>query len=338
MSVKKRNNEIAHTARLQFLFLIVSVGTIGCAIVLALLHHALSTPTIADPSVLIPRHRVGLNPKPDERFVFVILAFLVPVASYWAIIAAPEMQAGQWSSFWKVFSWLLPVTIATAFFAPFIGFDFSPALVTGQSQPPEHPLRFLAGCLAASLVWCGWLGFVAPRRRRGQSLVSGVAWAVFISAMLLQLFAWRVFGEASMAVAATWWNSMDAVVYPVNQVVGGKTLLADLPSQYGLFAEFVSPIFKIAGLSIIKFTVLCALLQVASLSAVFYVMQKVVRDVVLKIAFGVAFVMVTFETCLWFIEINELYFQYWPIRFFWPAMSVLAFYTYTNRRDARRAA
>ncbi len=57
-----------------------------------------------------------------------------------------------------------------------------------------------------------------------------------------------------------------------------------MPSQYGLFPEFLGPVFRITGLSILNFTIVCALLQIASLTAIFHVVQKTVRDPMLKIA------------------------------------------------------
>ncbi|UUZ64990.1 hypothetical protein LP417_09875 [Polaromonas sp. P1-6] len=154
--------------------------------------------------------------------------------------------------------------------------------------------------------------------------------------MLVQIGAWRLLSEASITIDATWWNSADAVIYSIGQVVAEKTVLVDMPSQYGLFAEFVGPIFKVIGLSIFSFTSLWAMLQVISLGAVFYVAQRYIRDPALRIVVGVALVMVTFETSLWLIGVNERYWQYWPIRFLWPALSVLAFHHYTRSRTTAR--
>jgi hypothetical protein len=283
---------------------------------LAILHHAIATPPVIDPLILLPRLRDGLSPKPSERFVFVVLAFAVPIAACCSAIMFPQEGNGELSKFRRAVNQLLPVILAVLFFTPFIGFDFSQALLSGRSMPPEHPLRFLAAALAAAAIWYTWIALQARPRHSKNSFVSRFAWIVFLVLMLLQMFAWRVVGERSITVHAIWWNSADAVVYTVSQVFSGKTTLVDMPSQYGLFAEIVAPIFKISGISVLKFTALCALLQVASMSAVFYVLHKLIREPVLKIAVGIALVMVTFETSLWLINFNDRYFQYWPIRFF----------------------
>jgi hypothetical protein len=336
--LKKQNVEAEYTARLQLLFLIVVVSATIGAFVLAFLYQTLVKPTTVDPTVLLPQHRIGLSPKPTERFTFVTLAFIVPIAAYWASNTWMKERANSHSSLFRAAAWLLPAILAVLFFAPFVGFDFSQALVSGKSMPPEHPLRFLGACLVVSAAWYSCLSISRWRRSRPHGYVSVVAWIVFISSMLLQTFAWRVLGEASINVGGSWWNSIDAVVYSVSQVVGGKTVLADLPTQYGLYAELIGPIFRIIGFSVLKFTLLCAFLQIVSLSAVFYVAQRIIREPLLKVTFGVALVMITFETSLWLIGINQPYFQYWPLRFFWPAISVLAFFAYTNHRSIHYAA
>ncbi len=73
-------------------------------------------------------------------------------------------------------------------------------------------------------------------------------------------------------------------------------------------------------------------MQIVSLSAVFYVAQKLIRDPLTRLAFGVALIMITFETSLWISGIELRYFQYWPIRFFWPAVAVPVFLHYTKKR------
>ena len=82
----------------------------------------------------MPRYRIGLSPKPTKRFVFVTLAFVVPISAYWAMVALPVLQHGRSSRFWQATSWLLPVALAVLFFAPFIGSDFSQTLLSSKAR------------------------------------------------------------------------------------------------------------------------------------------------------------------------------------------------------------
>ena len=218
------------------------------------------------------------------------------------------------------------------------------------TNEPTGPSRFLAyqslavAGLAATLGLAGFWYFSradrVPKRNLNMharihhfdlfSTISNTTyrrlnWVVFLLLILLQIGSWRLFSEASMTRGAAWFDSFDAVIYSVSQVVAGKTLLVDLPSQYGFFALFMQPVFKVVGLSIFTFTALCAILQICALCSVYAVVQRIVRDKSLLAVYTLSLITVTFGTVVWFIGLDDPGFQYWPIRFFWPAFSVFVF-------------
>lgn len=145
----------ANTVRLQVLFLLVVIGTVLGAFILVSLHHVLFKLTAIDPLLLLPQHRLGLRPEPIERFVFAVLAFIVPIIAYWATVVSIKDSATVPAVLSGPITGCLPVIIALMFLIPFMGFDFSQALVSGKSMPSEHPLRVLAGCLIVSSMWYG---------------------------------------------------------------------------------------------------------------------------------------------------------------------------------------
>jgi len=327
----------ANARRVQAIFLAVTLGTAICACILAALYSLTSNVGVVDTSLLVPRHRIGLNPKPTERFVFLVLAFAVPVVTYLIFVAGADNTTKPSSKLGKTIANGLPAVVAAVLIVPFRGFNYGESLMTGTLAPTEHPLAQLILCLLAAFVLC-----MHTIRERSIGLTRAPAarlcvWLLFVSAVSLQLFSWRLIGEASITPAATWWNSADAVIYSVSQVVKGKTILADLPSQYGLFAEILAPVFKAIGLSILKFTAVCAAMQITSLVVTFYIVDQLTRNPIIKAIAGVALVTVTFETSLWLIGIDERYFQYWPIRFFWPALSVFLFYWYSKTQTPTRS-
>jgi hypothetical protein len=332
-----RSDIAADTRRVQAIFLAVTLGTAICACILATLYGLTSKVGVVDTSLLVPRHRIGLNPKPTERFVFLVLAFAVPVVTFLIFVAGDSRTTKPSSKLGKTIANGLPAVLAAAFVVPFWGFNFGESLMTGTLAPTEHPLPELILCLLAAFVLC-----MRAIRQRSVALTRSPAtrlfvWLLFAFAVSLQLLSWRLIGEASITPAATWWNSADAVIYSVSQVVKGKTILADLPSQYGLFAEILAPVFKVIGLSIFNFTAVCAAMQLTSLGVTFYIVDHFTRNPVIKAVAGGALVTVTFETSLWLIGIDERYFQYWPIRFFWPALSVFLFYWYSKTQTSARS-
>jgi hypothetical protein len=69
------------------------------------------------------------------------------------------------------------------------------------------------------------------------------------------------------------------------------------------------------------------------LASIFIVLTKLVRTSSLRILSGIALLVVTFETVMFFSGHDDRYFQYWPLRFFWPAMSVLVFYLASQKKN-----
>ncbi len=240
---------------------------------------------------------------------------------------------------------------AALFYLPFSGFQNS--LAKDSLGGPSRFLAYQSLALAGLAATLGLAGFwyvsradcvpkcnatmhIHTHRLNLFSTISHttyrrVNWFIFLLLIALQIGSWRLFSEASITRGAVWFDSFDAVIYSISQVAAGKTLLADLPSQYGFFALFMQPVFKVVGLSIFTFTALCAFLQICSLASVYAVVQRIVRDKALLAVYTLSLVTVTFGTVLWFIGLDDPGFQYWPIRFFWPAFSVFVCYRYAYR-------
>lgn len=338
------------SAQLHKLFISVVVLTACAAWLLARYHSLLPIKSLIDPTVLIFSIQKLIRPEPVERFVFLTLALAVPLSTFCAalmVFRKTEKTLGtprMWMTAWVVLG-------AVFFYLPFAGFHTGLAKdsLGGPSRFLAYQYLALAG-LAAALGLAGFWYLSRSNRLQKHnnnahtslhqrdlfSAISTAAyrrmsWVIFVLLMLLQISTWRLLSEASLTRGAAWFDSFDAVIYSVSQVVAGKTFLADLPSQYGFFALFMNPVFKVAGLSIFTFTALCAVLQIFSLTAIYAVVQRIVRDKALLMFYTLSLLTVTFGTVVWFIGLDDQGFQYWPIRFLWPAFSVFLFYRYACR-------
>lgn len=319
------------------MFSVVLLATFVCALCLAAVYHRLDRGQIVDPSVLVEGARGAIRPKPQERFVFLVLAVFTPLVAFSGGLYF--FRAKKWRDLDRSqgIADVLSLGVALAMIAPFVGFGFTKSLYTGVADPVEHTTILL---LASMLAAAGWWAFTKSRTTcRGTRFkrVNAIAALIFCSALGIHIAAWRIATERDVTIDPIWHISFDAVLYPLSQVVEGKTILADLPSQYGLFPEMVSPLFRVIGLTVFSFTALCAVLQALSLTAVFSMVVRALRDPMLKVAVGLALVMTTFETVLWIVNVPDRYLQYWPIRFFWPAVSVWAFARYSAFPSVRRS-
>lgn len=313
--------------RIQFLFLAILVVVTGAAFALIGLHRYFPVqPIRAD--LIIPAFHSFVLPKPTEQFVFVVLAGATPVLA-WLLVTfwRPSLPG-------RAARTGLAIAVPAILTVPLVGSDFLVTLAGEFGEPGSHTTRYLIAALVFAALACG----IAARSRWRFPFPIAAAWVIFIGAVLAQLFAWRLVGIASITRSSVWSVHADPVYYALSQVVGGKTLLIDLPSQYGMFPELLAPLFRLIGLSVFKLSAAFAVMQIVSLAALFAVLAKLVRSTAILLATGLALVMATFETVLFFGGIEERYYQYWPIRVFWPALSVAGFWWFLRRRTLRRSA
>jgi hypothetical protein len=126
------------------------------------------------------------------------------------------------------------------------------------------------------------------------------------------------------------WHA-DPLFYVLSQVVNGKTVLVDLPSQYGLWVELIAPLFQFSSASVQNVSGLFAVLQLTSLLVLYFVLFKLIKQPLLLAMGGIALIVITFGTFSLFSNIKDPYFQYWPIRSFWPMLSVFIFFRFVQR-------
>jgi len=111
-----------------------------------------------------------------------------------------------------------------------------------------------------------------------------------------------------------------AVYYAMTQVFAGIPMLVNgFTDTYGLYPHFLTPIFKITGLSVFTFSLVMSLLQVLAFALNFYVLNKFTRNKVILFA--------GFTTLLFFSYLDrkllnhfDNYFALFPIRYIIPSM------------------
>jgi len=262
-----------------------------------------------------------LNPEPVERAVFILLAALGPIG----LVLASKLLGGVNPS--RLIRGALVVLLFAVLVTPFIASDFIsvmffPPSVAGISRTAMMALSFLLSALVLLQAWKG-----AGGRRSSMALtVVGAC----VAALIFQIAPYRLVSADSVTLANAWSVSYDAAIYALTQVVAGKTLLSDLPSQYGLFPELIAPIFKLFGISIFAINTFFILLQLTGLVCIAAILQMYVRNNLLR---ALTFLSLLITTGL-FLYLNgftqERYVQYYPIRFICPALALFLFARYSS--------
>ena len=183
-------------------------------------------------------------------------------------------------------------------------------------------------------------GRLLPRQRH---LLKLGLLAFCVVCILLTLTSFRLFSFADMQGADDYWSiHFEAVSSAVSQVMAGRTLLVPVPSQYGLFPMLLSPLLRILPAGVAGLTMAFALLQLVSLLVLLAVLQHRIRSAFLFACASLTLLLISFGTFQLFglapEAVPDPYFQYWPIRFFAPAVSVpITFWVFRRMSRARFA-
>jgi hypothetical protein len=71
----------------------------------------------------------------------------------------------------------------------------------------------------------------------------------------------------------------NAVFYSMTQVLAGKFLLVNINSQYGLYAWFLLPLFKVIGLTTFKFSLVMGVLNAISFLFIYLGIKRVIKHI-----------------------------------------------------------
>ncbi|KGF65551.1 hypothetical protein [Pseudomonas lutea] len=260
-----------------------------------------------------------LNPEPIERSVFILLAALAPIG----LVIAGKLFRGFDPGFWGYI--LLSTAACILLVAPFVTSDFAGVMFFPTSLISANRLIMLvlAALLSAAAVLISFKGIAGRRSYMGWTIGTAVA-----AAIVFQVAPYRLASDRMVTLASQWSVSYDAATYALTQVVGGKTLLHDLPSQYGLFPELIAPIFKLIDISVLTVSTLFIVLQLIALSCLAAVLHIHVRNPLLR---AMTFLCLLISTGL-FLYLNdikqEIYVQYYPIRFICPSVALFLFARY----------
>lgn len=290
----------------------------------ALFSLVLSSQISGNPGEALLLHPAVARPEPLERLIFVLFAALVPISSLTYMRMAPAAQI------------LKPVTISRLM-ALVLSIFFCSLLLQLEFTTPflnaftwGYDRNIILACLIPLALL---LLYLAPFLGRIMKYLPIVTISCIVS-LFIHILPTRLASIQTVSHGdGSWHSHLDAMLYPLTQVVSGKTLLVDLPSQYGLFPEIIAPIFHILPLSVLTFTIVFACLQFSANVLIFLVLRRNIENHFLALFSSLALIMPTglFLSRGGWIDI---YIQYYPVRFLFPALSLFLVDAYIRRPSA----
>lgn len=288
-------------------------------------------------SVLLPKYRFAVWPKPVERLQFVLLVLSVPVFLFFFFLLLD-----RWVRPLKgrplTIGFVLVAGIMTVLFFTLVYFDFKPDpnnFLVRENLPYYRDIRGFIFWLPARTIrlsvlmtpLLAWVLLVSFRENGQRRLKVTVISALVV--LIVALFALNLFTRDSYT---GWYEHFNAAYYAVAQVFNGASLLVDFTNQYGLYPHFLEPIFRIIGLDVTHYAVVMALLVAFSYGLLLYFANKVIENKVLLFVGFVALVHLRFFF-LGFFASYDLYFQYTPIRFLFPCLLLVLASLYFKKKS-----
>ena len=275
--------------------------------------------------LVTPAAARALAPEPVERLQYVavlllgppfLLACLLTLTRFYRTVA----ESSRLIYLRAATGLLLAATVATPVLAYLAlknsAFLYVRAGVLFTHWPSYTFLLF--PCLAllaffAEARWISWIGRLAL-----YSTSAYMAATVFFSVL---------FDRDNIS---PWTPHLNPVIYPLAQVMAGKTLLVNCAPLYGLYPQFLQPVYQIFPLSVYSFTVVMAVLLMVCLVSQWFFLRAVTKNNFVLLAGFVAAVFYSYVAPKVAIPkiLGDPYFQYWPIRVLFASLllALSAFY------------
>jgi hypothetical protein len=252
----------------------------------------------------------SFRPKPVERMQFVVGVLFAPIILlivYHSIRKSNWLQSGILRKIYTPGMWLTGIII---FFWWYIGLALSGFFFVRDSITSQDYLRYIFYCIAFPVALAYFFS------KKHLHIVLRIILLVCIIFSFLIVFCSNIIVLSSNFLSITF----DPVIYPVSQVLAGKGLLVNLNCLYGMFPTYLAPLFMWTGVTVYSFTVVLASIICFSLFCILRFMRIVIKD---DTIFYTGFLFVVVYTLLATRTSPEQYFQYWPIRYIFPCLSLI---------------
>lgn len=327
---KKPRHYINLTSQIQSMFLLTGIGTITLIIALSPLIDAGMHEIQAYQDLVKEKLKWFIMPDRRQRIIYLATTLLLPISILLATCF--RSKHGLVSSKKKpILDGACALIISFALISTFFNSTLFPIFL-GRNFDEKFAIG--AALASATLVYSAMTSKITTKTIFANEKYY---YTLYITCLIIQILSFRIFNNHALTESSVWSESFDAVIYPLTEVHNGKTIIANLPSQYGLYPELMAPLFRLIGLSILNISMSFAIMQLASMIFLGIFVSKTVNSFSIKYLISFSLIGVTFSSIGHYTGVDDAYFQYWPIRFFWPALITLQFYQFVASRTAQKA-
>jgi hypothetical protein len=326
-----KNQEFSSGVVMSTVFLMIALAMMVLGILIGIESFIQPSMESVDGHAVRPILLSNVQPEPIERRMYALMCLLLPLFSLailWRNLKArqPLRMASIFNNKNIFFTVVLAASFGSLSFLndrPYIKaiLGMYPIYVERDRSLQVGTVIFVVTSLAAISFW-PWV----------RAAISNFRLHIVLFLSLTTILPWRYFTEESIVRSGPWWGHADPIFYVLAQALHGKTLLVDVVSQYGLYPEFFFVFTKIFGASIEGISVAFILLQIVSIFCSMSVIDKVIKNGALFFLVCLSILATTGNMPIYFAGGTDMYLQYWPLRFFFPAISIYFFCKYIETK------
>jgi len=268
-------------------------------------------------AILLPTLLVDCLPEPREQLCYSVAVILMPPFILGSLLGTSALYRRLTAStqlYLFLFSLLLLVIGVL-----FLGFLLYRALTWNTSYFIRTNFLHLHTTLYAFLFFPVLLFFVFYRSNRWVKwVITGFIYTIIPAVFIVSFFT-MIWNSDSII---RWTHHLNPLIFPLAQILQGKTLLVNCPSLYGMFPFFLSPLFHIVPFSVLSFSIVMAILSLFVFFSVWYFLRmNTSNKAILVIGFlaSVYFCYIDGRIFPKFLTVRpDSFFQYLPIRMLFP--------------------
>jgi len=270
-----------------------------------------------------------VKPEPLERRMFLLSVLMLPGALFcWDRFWRRILERWTAERVHRLVVWTVAGSICALIMHLWGACDEWAYFVRGKSAGAV----WLA---AVSLTAGGICLQVVRRNRRALGLVDATL-SVVVALLLALIFLYGLSDLSTVDDSYVFTNHFNVIFHSVVQVFQGKELLADFIHQYGLYPHFLEPLLKVTGLGVFTFSTVMGGMTLLSF---YFLLRTLLAATALRTVALLGFLAaVTFCYVFKAMAAYDPYFQYFPLRSFFPALAAWLMTGYVTSRTTQRFA
>jgi hypothetical protein len=278
-----------------------------------------ATPPQSSIDILLPSGLVTPQPKPRDRFVFIGIVIAIPLCLAAVLVLARRLRLASVDP--------IPILLVLLGFAGLIA-TFKGAFGATLALRAGGQGFISLACIAIALS-------LVAAASRWPDRVATLSFRIAVCLACAIVLGLRVWTEHNVDYA-TWFTSHgEAVLFSMMRIASGDTCLVEALPQYGCYGEFLAPILRAVGPSVLSMTAVLGVLQVVAVTAALLFARSLISSPSLLVASILSlFVIVVLNLVP---NDPDPILQYYPIRFVFPGLSTLVVGWLQARPNLQRA-